>query len=72
MLTNNELGVRSPPICGECGYFRVDEKRTPSECAGGYPCRMGTCLKYKARFDRCDLQPDCKHFYMRTRAHIGK
>lgn len=63
MVTNSELGIRSTPICGECGHFRVDAKRTPSPYAGGYPCRMGTCRKFKQRYDRCDLQPDCHYFY---------
>ena len=44
---------RSTPICGECGFFRVDAKRT-----GTY--RLGWCAKRNERHDRCDLMPICQ------------
>lgn len=40
------------PMCGDCGYFRVDDKRT-----GLY--KMGWCAKRNERHDRCDLMPEC-------------
>ena len=43
---------RSTPLCGECPFFRVDEKRT-----GRF--RLGWCAKRSERHDRCDLMPEC-------------
>lgn len=49
---------RSTPICGECGFFRVDAQRT--QAPSGMWCRMGWCAKRDERHDRCDLMPECQ------------